>query len=362
MADRPAAVPTAPPRSAHRWWVGPLASLLVSVAMLPAAEVAVRLVAPRPPSWLAVYRRHPVLPTFALQPGARAEVDTGESRWTVRTDGRGFRVPLADRPPDDRPVALWLGDSYTFGQGVEYEDSFVGRLEADPARAVAHVNSAVGGYGPVQYRQTLEYLLSTGVRPRVVLLGTFLGNDFHDCIWSKDEPVRAGVLGDDGGAKSFLKRSSHLYRLAAAALHRFSPRRADQAVVDRELSDPASWSDGALRDAARIYREELGRIAALCQDHGVELRVLVIPRSTAVAARAREAGPAGAGAGPALPVERALSILRDLGIRGLDLTPRLANRPVSDTYFHFDGHFTPLGHALAAEAMRAEWADLLLRP
>jgi hypothetical protein len=54
-------------------------------------------------------------------------------------------------------------------------------------------------------------------------------------------------------------------------------------------------------------------------------------------------------------------VLDDLGIRHLDLTPVLVRRPVSETYFQYDGHFTPAGHALAADAMRAAWPDLLLR-
>jgi len=353
----PAARPRRPRR--RRAWAKLLAAAIAFAAMIPFMELAVRLLAPRPPSWLAIYRRHPALPTFALLPDARAEVDTGESRWTVRTDAQGFRVPRDGAPADPRPVALWLGDSYTFGQGVDFEDTYVGRLAADPSRRDRHVDAGVGGYGPIQYRQTLEYVLARGLRPRVVLVGTFLGNDFFDCIWSKDVAVHDGVLADDGGWKSFIRRRSHLYRLAAAALHRFRPPPIRQDLLDREMADPRSWSDGELAEAERVFRRELQRIAALCREHGIALAVLVIPRDTTVDAVARGGAPAGGD--PALPRDRAVAILRELGIRHLDLTPVLAGRPVAETYFPHDGHFTPRGHALAADAMRAAWADLLLR-
>jgi hypothetical protein len=341
-----------------RWWLKPLVSVVALLAMLPLMEVVVRIAAPQPPSWLAIYRPHPALPVFALQANVEALVDTGESRWTVHTDGEGFRVGDANDSREDRPVGLWLGDSYTFGQGVSYDDSFVGRLGHEPHRRLRFVNAGVGGYGPTQYRQTLEYLLGTGVRPSVVLVGTFLGNDFFDCVWNKEFTIRDGVLGDDGGWRSFLKRHSHLYRLAAAAAHRIRPPPVSQDLLDRQMADPRNWADGDLRDAERVYREEFARMASLCRERGIELAVVVIPRATTVDALAR--GAPAEGSDPALPVRHALAVFRDLGIRHLDLTPALVRVPVDQTYFHYDGHFTPRGHALASDEMRRAWGDLLL--
>jgi hypothetical protein len=324
-------------------------------------EAAVRVVAPQPPSWLAIYRPHPHLPFFALQADVLATVDTGESRWTVRTDDQGFRVPRRPGTQDDRPTALWLGDSYTFGQGVEFEDSFVGLIASAQGSRLRHVNAGVGGYGPKQYRQTLEYLLGTGLRPRVVLIATFLGNDFFDCTWDKEYSIRDGILGNEGGVRSFLKLHFHLYRLASAALHRLWPPPVSQDLLDRKMADPIAWVGGELGEAERIYRREFERMADLCREHGIAMAVLIIPRATMVDAIAKSTTQGGdSGSDQELPLKHALAIFRDLGIRYLDLTPRLVQHPLGETYFHYDGHFTPRGHALAAEAMQREWGDLLL--
>jgi SGNH hydrolase-like domain, acetyltransferase AlgX len=285
-------------------------------------------------------------------------MDTGDSRWTVYTDENGFRVGREHPAGDGRPVLLWLGDSFAFGYGVDYDVSFVGLLAADGRTPYRHVDAAVGGYGPVQYRQTLEYLLDRGLRPRVVLVGVFLGNDFTDLLEDKDLPVHDGILGDQGGVASFLKRHSHLYRLAAATIHRLHPHGVS---TDLEQNAQAgAWTAGELRGADAGFRREFGRIAAVCRGHGAKLAVLLIPSSAMVNAIAKGTiRSAGGAVDQTLPLQHALAALRDLQIRTLDVTPALVQRPVGETYFYFDGHLTPRGHALVRDAVARAWGDLL---
>jgi hypothetical protein len=325
-------------------------------------EIAVRLVVPRPPSWLPIFRHHPFLPTYACQVNVHATVDTGDSRWTVNTDDEGFRVGQQPGVPDERPVLLWLGDSFTFGYGVDYESSFVGLLALAKEGRYRPVNAAVGGYGPTQYRQTLEYLLDKNLRPRLVLIGAFIGNDFLDVIDDKNPPIRDGILGNEWGAKSLLKQHFHLYRLATATIHRLHPYGVRQHSLDLN-SEVRAWTNGELREADSIFRREFERMAALCQSHGVEMAVLIIPAGTMVDALAKGASRSPDGArDQSLPLRHAVSAFRDLHIRYLDLTPMLVAHPVTETYFYFDGHFTARGHALVRDAVVSEWRDLLLGP
>jgi len=345
-----------------RWWLKPILSVATLALLLPVMEIGVRLAVPRPPSWLPIYRHHPFLPIYTLQSNVHATVDTGDSRWTVHTDDEGFRVGRQPRVPDERPVLVWLGDSFTFGYGVDYESSFVGLLALAKDGRYRHVNTAVGGYGPTQYRQTLEYLLGRNLRPRVVLIGAFLGNDFLDVIESKDLPVREGILGNEGGTKSILSQHFHLYRLATATMHRLHPYGVRQHNLDLN-TEVRAWTNGELREADSIFRREFERMAALCQSHGVEMAVLIIPDGTMVDALARGASRSPDGArDQSLPLQHAVSAFRDLHIRYLDLTPTLVAHPVTETYYYFDGHFTPRGHALVRDAVVSEWRDLLLGP
>jgi len=374
---------------------GGLAALLL-------AELALRLFAPQPASWLDVYRRHPRLPLFALQPNVSRVVDTGETRWTVFTDADGFRVnsaraasnslpartPLSGTPPpgtplaDPRPVDLWLGDSFAFAHGVDHELGWIGRLAAQaeagaPADLAAPrvVNAAVPGYGPVQQLAVLDDLLAMGLRPARVMLATYVGNDFHDCVWGKDLPVREGVLGDEGGPKSWVKRHLHLYRLLARAAHRAGLGRDEGrgALLDA-LYDAQAWQSGLLAEARLRYREALAGIAQRCAQLGVPCLAVVIPTAGAVESLtpdglAEHAVPADiaditeqvaraadGSADPGLPVRQALDALQAAGIPALDLRPVLAGLPREERYFAFDGHFTPQAHALVAAAVSAALA------
>ena len=108
-------------------WGGLLsATLIVSLGLM---EVGTRIVSPQPPSWLDIYREHPDLPFYVLQPNLDRVMDTGESSYRVRTDTEGFRIALDGPPRFELPEVLVLGDSFTFGQGIAEEDRFSNRLE-----------------------------------------------------------------------------------------------------------------------------------------------------------------------------------------------------------------------------------------
>lgn len=86
------------------------------------------------------------------------------SRWSVHTNERGFRTPAftEDKTPGTRRIAV-LGDSSTFGWGVEEFQTYPQRLGAalakrwdvDPAR-VEVINLGVPGYSTFQGRVLLE--------------------------------------------------------------------------------------------------------------------------------------------------------------------------------------------------------------
>jgi hypothetical protein len=152
----------------------------LSVAL---CEVIVRTVAPQPPSLLDIYRANPS-PPYVLERNVRAYCDTGETRYVVYTDEAGHRTS-ADPSRVDRPEAakvLLIGDSFTFGQGVNYEDSFAGLLDRSEER-YQFINAGVGSFGPSQYRQVLEQEIGNERFPQFVIVITFLGNDIYDCIW-----------------------------------------------------------------------------------------------------------------------------------------------------------------------------------
>lgn len=313
-------------------------------------ELGVRLTAPQPPSWLDLYAEHPVLP-YIVQPGFAGHIDTGDQAWSVYADDRGFRRGKLEVPPDpELPVALWLGDSFTFGFGVDHEDTFVARLDARDDRRFRHRNAAVLGYGPVEYRLMLEELLASEPAPKRLFVTTFLGNDFNDTIIDKRVPIRNGVLGDQGDPKSWLKRNSHAYRLTARLYHQKVDGSGLKKISGIERLE--SWQREPLKTAVGRYRESFAAIARRCADRGIELEVVLIPGSYMLAAAG---GRIPASPEPGIdhlhPIHTAKHLFQELGIRTLDLTPALARHEVTEVLFKFDEHFTPFGHQVVMQAI-----------
>ncbi len=330
----------------------------LSVAL---CEVIVRTVAPQPPSWLNVYRANPS-PPYALARNVRDYCDTGESRWFVYTDEAGHRASAYPSRVDKPEAAkvLLIGDSFTFGHGVNYEDSFAGILDRSEKR-YQFINAGVGGYGPSQYRQVLEQEIGTEPFPQLVIVITFLGNDIYDCIWDKHVTVRNGVLGNPGGLKSWIKRYSHLYRFIAASWHRVMPVQQRFGQLEAKLFNAACWEDGDLARGILIYQQEFGRMAEICAARKIGLCACIIPTANAV--KATEVGVTtsqslGRTLDYELPARKVRLVFETLGIPYVDATSSLAESGHKKTYFQYDGHLTPLGHRIVADVMRTKLLNL----
>jgi hypothetical protein len=191
----------------------------------------------------------------------------------------------------------------------------------------------------------------------------FLGNDIDDCVLSKDWPVADGILqptvGSHGKGKNrFLQRHSHLVRLALKAYLPFRRTSDSASPLEEVMCRPDGLHDPRVVRAMRVLRDELERIRVICDAAKIELRAAVIPSRHAVlqlvdpklASRDRP---------DCLAVSREVAtVLSELGIPYVDLGPPLATRGPADTYFKADGHFTPVGHELAAQAIVRAFPEL----
>lgn len=98
---------------------------------------------------------------------------------TIFTNDMGFR----DKAPGPRalgavPYIAWVGDSITFANGVEYEESFVGVFDEHASkRGIESVNLAVGGHRFTDQEETLyDFLETAPVKPSwVVVVFTAMG-------------------------------------------------------------------------------------------------------------------------------------------------------------------------------------------
>ena len=96
---------------------------------------------------------------------------------TITTNSLGLRSREVEKEKTKRRV-LVLGDSVVWGFGVEDNETFPSILN-DETEGFEFINAALSDYST---KQELDYLRRDGIKlkPDVVMLGFFVGNDFVD--------------------------------------------------------------------------------------------------------------------------------------------------------------------------------------
>lgn len=319
------------------------------------AEAAVRLLGPgdaaRITSTLDIFGPHPRA-GYALEPDLSRVLHWGGKDVTIRTDGRGRRIPadpawVAQR---GRPKLVFCGDSYVFGNEENAEDTFVFLLGDLLDRDA--VNLGVGGYSTFQSLCRLEDYLSetSAAAGDQAVLVFFVGNDFRDNL-SANPALDVGPRGRLRTARGRRHRRlrdlihrSHLLSLVTLRVRstylrwrypalglRYAPIYAADFYSERVL--------GRTRLALRRFRD---RTAAA----GLGFAVAILPdkdqlyKSFPTEADRRR------------PSDAAAALLRELEVPFIDLLPPLLERRDEGLY-HLTptGHLTVRGHRAVAETL-----------
>lgn len=310
-----------------------------------------------------------------LQPDLDTAISlSGDFSYRLRTSDLGLGgVGFRDRDVQPPVYAVALGDSFTFGLGVDEEDSWVARLQETLGKEV--VNLGQPGFGPVQEERMVQRYVRP-LRPQVVLWMVF-PNDLEDgllfngmggvaerptgrldrllgalrpfsrlalliefslgrgpLVWAEGYERR--TVGDDGagGGRVARPRPNEIF---------FHP---DLLARQINLTDPT------IDTGWWITRNAIASAAAEVQADGSELiLVLAPPRERAYLNLLS--------ADPAVPYNtdelfgRFKALGDELGIRVLDLTPAFiqAAQDGDILYFQHDGHWNEAGNALAASAI-----------
>ncbi len=144
----------------------------------------------------------------------------GHTRYAVATDSLGFR----SQEPRETPLAsagrriVFIGDSFTEGTGVEYAETFVGRIaEAMSVNGVEVLNAGVISYSPIIYFKKIEHLLGRGFEldELVVFIDiSDIWDEVHYEISSGDAVRRRGAAeaADEEAAAGSSAGGSHNWR------------------------------------------------------------------------------------------------------------------------------------------------------
>lgn len=383
-----------------------LAALLVLVPSLLAVDIYLRatkswnyvlgdLAYHRPPNWklTGVFEDKPE----AARTYPHAPPGFGAVPYSITTDHRGFRN-LADR---DRCDVVALGDSFTEGSKVSDEQVWPHRLEALTGRTVS--NLGCSGYAPQHSLAALrEYGLA--MQPGNVLLLVYEGNDFRSAKplkkapaeWSrffKRSPIVEAVdqflianLGPIGATRSLPALDVLSWQPIAyppgdkAHYYAFPPSFLEHAYMSQaEFESSKYW------DRTRAIFEE---IRTVCAAHAARLSIVFAPsKPHVVMPLVWDSLPADQVRAftairnkVALPDARTFMTELRAGLdakeetlaewcAASDVTMISLTEPMREAvaagrqvYYTYDEHWTPEGHALAAEVIAQLLADRTSAP
>ena len=109
--------------------------------------------------------------SYELEKNCKAyETQRTAKTYDVLTDENGYRIStkkIVDRKKKDNAIVV-LGDSYSYGYGLNYEVTTVGLLE-NKNNNYEFFNLSVPGYSPVILKYKLQQLLQSGIKPKKII-------------------------------------------------------------------------------------------------------------------------------------------------------------------------------------------------
>lgn len=358
------------PRLRHAAFVVAV-NLLAITALLGTAELGVRLLGG--PVRVDQDRQLPMCRPDALtiwryKPDIALTYRAPEFEMTIRTNGEGLRN--SDLPAADLPTILFIGDSFTFGWGVEererFSDLVAGLLPAaTTGPGVRIVNAGHWMFTFDQQLVLMRQLVET-YRPAVVVQGFYwmhvrsLFN--HRLMRAPDGSLEAVqdpkiAVGDDGVLRfrsDWLERPPFGSQLVAMVA---------RALLNRDLRERAAdWVDymrpGSDRDEQLWKTTDglVGETIGMLRTQRIAYVPFLIPASVEVGAPWwSHVGWMGAtpppDIDPSLPAKRLAAMFSQRGIEAEELAGPLREMGGASLYYPGDGHWNAAGHEAAARVL-----------
>lgn len=200
---------------------------------------------------------------------------------TYDINSHGLHGPeITKEKPASTFRILGIGDSFTFGQGVREQDTFLRRLDrslnASPkvVRPVEVLNAGVLGYNT---RDEVLYLEHQWVEyePDLVLIAFYLNDAYSDFTFVNNGRGLGIYYSPDG-----LAQQSYLVDLVQ---HAYRARRVQQDLEDyyrgQYFSEARKWLDqsDSLDVDWKVSQAALERAAELGQQHGFRVALIIFP-------------------------------------------------------------------------------------
>ena len=210
--------------------------------------------------------------------------------YTVHTDEFGFRDrAVGSRDLKDKPFCIFLGASDVFGNGVDFEESFVGIFAPEASkRGLKVLNLAVGGHYFLDQESLLkEFMSETGLTPAKVF---HCVNALHIPKFDRQNHnivVKSGyVIDRDGWRIAYLKLIAGNIS-SAFCFFRDGIRRIQERYLNYEVSEKSPEflqiydKDNPIRRPDRIsqFRDYLTSFESFCRENSIEIIYVYMPLS-----------------------------------------------------------------------------------
>jgi hypothetical protein len=314
---------------------------------------------------------------YRLRSHYSSEVRVPEYRTRIITDAEGYRTSDSETPLPDAVRLLAVGDSFTFGVGVDAEKAFPeqleARLNAGSGSAWDVRNGGVGGYGPLRTARALRGRQAKW-QPNVIVHAVYVGNDLEDSdpgALLQDTPVKDGRLITPGHhpllqLRLALRTRSHLYTFLRQNL--YGVYRASGLWQRSQYLDPiglAVWPARVTEVTWPAGQAAIADIRDWAVEHDARYLVVVIPARWQVSDEAWDRYRK-AWRKPNEEFDRGraqrevFAVLEEMEIPAVNLLPALRRAETSGTrtYYRQDPHWTPAAHDLAAQLIHHKMADL----
>lgn len=269
---------------------------------------------------------------WRFEPNAVVRDDGPDFDVTYQCDADGFRA-VCERPGATQRV-MFVGDSFTFGVGVEGKDTFVERF-ADLSPGVRVDNVGMAGFGVDQMWRALVDAVEAR-KPDIVVV-SFVIDDLTRSMtayryrngWMRKPAYQL----DDGALVELTAENS------PGAAQRFFERKFELAEAYRR----AMRSFGLRQGVGERFELNLRLFEAMrdyCHEHGAKFVVVHLPQR-----------------GAWRPTESFAAEFEQSSTPYLDLGATFVDTP-SSLYFPKDPHFNAKGHEFVAHVLHDYCAEL----
>lgn len=274
-------------------------------------------------------------------------------------------------PRADHPRILFIGDSFTEGVGIPWEETFVGRLEADlKPQGVEVLNAGVMSYTPLLAKAKVRFLIEKeGLEFGRLVLFLDMSDIKDELFYREDEHGNArlipyGPFASEAGwgtwVEHFGEFSENVIEPNFAVIGALSRNLKIhlRKITRKELGSRGAFTtlpdwilywekeNAPNRDIARQGIEKLQRtlseLAAYLRGKNIPMTLVIYPWKEAVRPDGQETG--------VQAIWKAWAAREQVDL--IDLFPVFAPcQPIADWFIPGDCHWNARGHALVAETL-----------